>query len=144
MAWNGLPVTLHASCVALDDRRGLLILGASGRGKSALALQLMALGAHLVADDRTILVRDGANLIAAAPETLSGLIEARGLGILRAPALRRATVTLAVDLDQTEPDRLPPHRRIVFCGCEISLAYGPVTPHFPAAILHYLRHGRHA
>ena len=36
-----------------SDGRGLLILGPSGAGKSALALQLIALGARLVADDRT-------------------------------------------------------------------------------------------
>jgi len=43
--------TIHASCVAVDGK-GLLITGASGSGKSALALQLMAFGAHLIADDR--------------------------------------------------------------------------------------------
>ena len=35
---------LHASCVAVAGR-GLLIAGASGSGKSALALDLMAFGA---------------------------------------------------------------------------------------------------
>ena len=50
---------LHATCVAVDGR-GLLILGPSGSGKSALALQLIALGAQLVADDRTRVSRRGA------------------------------------------------------------------------------------
>ena len=36
-----------------------MITGASGAGKSALALQLIALGAELVADDRTELWREG-------------------------------------------------------------------------------------
>lgn len=56
---------LHASCVALDGR-GLLILGPSGSGKSALALELMALGADLVADDRTEIEGQGPDLVAAA------------------------------------------------------------------------------
>ena len=43
-------VNLHASCIAVHGR-GVLILGPSGAGKSSLALQLMALGADLVADD---------------------------------------------------------------------------------------------
>jgi HPr kinase/phosphorylase len=41
---------LHASAVSLDGN-GVLICGASGTGKSTLALQLMALGAELIADD---------------------------------------------------------------------------------------------
>ena len=49
---------VHASCVARDGR-AVLIRGASGSGKSGLALQLMALGAGLVADDRTRLWREG-------------------------------------------------------------------------------------
>ena len=62
---------VHASCVALD-RRAVLLRGASGCGKSALALQLMALGATLVADDRVILrLRDGA-LAASCPASIRG------------------------------------------------------------------------
>ena len=77
------PVLLHASCVAISGR-GVLIIGPSGSGKSALALQLMAFGASLVADDQTELTVQGGTLIARCPPTMSGLIEARGLGILRA------------------------------------------------------------
>ncbi|MEO1532556.1 MAG: serine kinase, partial [Pseudomonadota bacterium] len=48
-----VPDPLHASAVALGER-GLLILGPSGAGKTRLALELVALGAELVADDRVI------------------------------------------------------------------------------------------
>ena len=62
---------LHASTVAFRGR-GVVILGASGSGKSALALELMALGAGLVADDRTLVeVQDGA-LVASCPPAISG------------------------------------------------------------------------
>ncbi len=64
----------HASCVAYGGR-GVLILGASGRGKSALALRLMALGAVLVADDRTDLCREGDSVMARAPDAIKGMIE---------------------------------------------------------------------
>ncbi|QYK43670.1 MAG: serine kinase [Paracoccaceae bacterium] len=136
--------TVHATCVALTPRTGLLLLGASGAGKSSLALMLMGLGARLVADDRTILGREGDALIAAAPAEISGLIEARGVGILRADPMARARVVLAADLDATEAERLPPRRRIVFCGCEIDLVQGAATPHFPHALIQYLRGGRQA
>ena len=45
---------MHASCVSYENH-AVLILGPSGIGKSSLALQLMALGAVLVADDKTCL-----------------------------------------------------------------------------------------
>jgi HPr kinase/phosphorylase len=69
---------LHASVVAVDGA-GVLILGASGAGKSGLALRMIALGALLVSDDQVLLERCGDVLVARAPETLSGLIEARGV-----------------------------------------------------------------
>ncbi|MEF9600929.1 HPr kinase/phosphatase C-terminal domain-containing protein, partial [Paracoccus sp. PXZ] len=72
---------LHASCIA-HRGRGLLILGPSGAGKSTLALEMMAFGATLVADDRTILRREGGRIVADAPDSIRGRIEARGVGIL--------------------------------------------------------------
>lgn len=134
---------LHASCIALEGR-GLLILGPSGAGKSALALHLMALGAVLVADDRVLLRAAGGQLWASAPPQLAGLIEARGTGILRAPALPEVALHLVADLAQDEPDRLPPRRHICLAGVELPLALRVAAPHFPSALLHWLRHGREA
>ncbi|NBZ87221.1 HPr kinase/phosphorylase [Stagnihabitans tardus] len=138
-----MPETLHASCVALADR-GLLILGRSGAGKSALALNLMALGCDLVADDRTeVTARDGA-LFARAPDPLKGLVEARGIGLLRAPHREEAQVTLVIDLDQPEPDRLPPLRHITVLGIPLPLVFRPSHDHLNAAILCYLKGSRFA
>ncbi|MBK1637104.1 HPr kinase/phosphorylase [Rhodovulum adriaticum] len=135
------PQTIHASCVAVKGR-GILILGASGSGKSGLALQLMALGASLVADDRTVLAAEADGLIASAPAPLAGRIEARFVGILRAPRVPRARVVLAVDMDRAEDQRLPPRREASFLDCSVPLLHRVDQPYFPAALLHHLIFGR--
>lgn len=93
--------TLHASCVARDGH-GVLLLGGSGSGKSDLALRLLDRGFRLVADDRVALV-DGE---AAPPAGLAGLLEVRGLGILRVEAVFPAKLALVVDLG-APGERLP-------------------------------------
>lgn len=134
---------LHASCVALA-RRGVLIFGPSGSGKSGLALQLMALGCELVADDRTaVATRDGV-AVATAPEVIRGKIEARGVGLLRAETLAVARLALTVDLAHLESERLPPLRTHSVLGVELPLLHRVESPHFPAAILQYLKAGRAA
>ncbi|MEO0752468.1 MAG: HPr kinase/phosphatase C-terminal domain-containing protein [Pseudomonadota bacterium] len=135
--------TRHASCVAFGGR-AVLIEGASGSGKSGLALQLMALGAGLVSDDRTTLWRDGDALMADVPERLDGLIEAREVGILRVRTTGATPVALVVDLDICETDRLPPHRETRILDCVIPVLRKSELPHFPAAILTYLRGQREA
>ena len=135
-------IVLHASCVAVGGA-ALLICGPSGGGKSALALQLMALGADLVADDRTVITpRDGHPHAACAPN-ISGMIEARFVGLLRAPATAGPVpVRAIVDLEQQETDRLPPSRLRSLLGSEITLFYGVTAPHFAAALIQYLKGGR--
>ncbi len=143
----GAATVLHASCVAVNGA-GVLILGASGRGKSGLALQMMALGAGLVADDRTVLHMvaspDRPRLVADAPATLRGRIEARGVGILHAAACGPCQIALIVDLDSPETDRLPPMRQMALLGVTLPLLHMVDTVSFPAAILQYLEHGRYA
>ena len=134
---------LHASCVALDGR-AVLILGGSGSGKSSLALELMARGAELVSDDRVRLFRQDAGLVAAAPEAIAGKIEARGVGILNARCAGETRVTLCVDLEKTEKNRLPPQRSAFLLGVSLPVLHNTGTAAFPAAILQYLREGRFA
>ncbi|MDZ4087945.1 MAG: serine kinase [Tabrizicola sp.] len=136
--------TLHATAVAVDGR-GLLILGPSGAGKSSLALRLLSLGAVLVSDDQTRVAVVGEDLSATCPNPdLAGLIEVRGVGILRAPAQPDAVVSLVVDLGQPEPDRLPPRREVTILGIRLPLVLHPQNDHFPDALMLYLRHGRQA
>jgi HPr kinase/phosphorylase len=135
--------TLHSSCVAVGDR-GLLIIGPSGSGKSALALRLISLGASLVADDQTELSVETGRLVARCPTPLRSLIEARGIGLLRAPTVETATIALVADLGQAEDQRLPPARKFTILGCEADLVLHPKNDHFPDALMLYLRHGRQA
>ncbi|TQS73666.1 serine kinase [Rhodobacteraceae bacterium] len=136
-------MNIHASCVALDSQNAVLILGRSGAGKSALALGLMALGAHLVADDRVDLVVEKGNLFAHSPAAIAGQIEARQIGILRASALKGgARVGLVVDLDRTEEERLPPMRHQTIAGVSLPLVLQVQHGHLEYAVLQYLKGGR--
>lgn len=132
---------LHATTVALAGR-GVLIQGPSGSGKSALALQLMALGARLVADDRTVVRLRGGVPYASAPEATRGMIEARGLGLLNADCDAEARIHLAVDLGQEEDQRLPPRRSLRLLGHHVDLILGQNNAYFPAAIRQYVLAGR--
>ncbi len=110
--------SIHASCIRLERagaafdapaKAGVLILGESGAGKSLLALELIAAGAKLVADDRVELFVRSGRLMARAPANIAGLIEVRGLGIVEIAHVRDATVTLVVKLADAQPKRLPRH-----------------------------------
>jgi HPr kinase/phosphorylase len=110
---------IHATCVRLGRAgaafgappdAGVLLLGKSGAGKSDLALRLIALGATLVADDRTDLYVRRGKLYARPPARLAGLVEVRGIGIVKLPHAPRVCVTLVVELGR-EATRLPDHCR---------------------------------
>lgn len=122
--------------------RGLLAVGPPGSGKSALCLDLMRHGANLVADDRVRLWRDGAAVMAEAPASLRGLVEARGVGILRAEPAGPARIDMVVDLGLAEDQRLPPWRTRAVLGIELPLVLGPFTPHLSAALRQNLLAGR--
>ena len=121
--------TIHASTVAIGGR-GVMILGASGAGKSDLALRLIDRGAMLVADDYTVVTREGEALIAQAPATIAGKIEVRGIGIVERPFLARAPVSLAVTLD-AEAERMPEPRTLTVAGVDVAAV--TIDPHSPSA-----------
>lgn len=137
----------HATTVA-HSGRAVMIFGASGAGKSGLALELMAFGARLVADDRTEVYRaqhqGNPQIMASVPEAIAGKIEARFVGVLHADAVDPQPVSLLVDLDIYETDRLPPFRNREILGESFALLHNHETRYFAAAILQYLKSGRHA
>jgi HPr kinase/phosphorylase len=132
---------MHASCIA-HRGGGLLILGPSGAGKSTLALEMMAFGAALVADDRTLLRFEDGGIVADSPDSIRGRIEARGVGILKARAYGPVRLVLAVDLGQSEPDRLPPARELSISSGRLPLVLGAGRVHLASTLLQYLEGGR--
>ena len=80
---NGTALWLHATAVAVDGK-GLLILGASGSGKSSLAIDLISLGALLIADDGVWVETAADPALLERPKTATDLIEARNVGLIRA------------------------------------------------------------
>lgn len=132
---------LHATTVAVAGRAAL-IRGASGSGKSALALQLLALGGALVADDRTLVWQAGRSLMTDAPEAIRGGIEARGVGILRAPPAGPHPAALLIDMDEPRAARLPEDESETILDITLPLVRGCDAAHFPASIYLYLMHGR--
>jgi len=104
--------TVHATTIAIGEA-GILIRGASGAGKTTLALALIAYArqagrfARLVADDRTALAAAGSRLLARPVAPLEGIVERCGLGLTPEPYLPAAVVRFVIDLAGAEPARMP-------------------------------------
>lgn len=132
---------VHGSTIAIEGR-GLLILGPPGSGKSTLALQLMAVGAGLVSDDRTDVAIVGEDIVASCPAPLDGMIEARGVGLLAAVPHGPVPLALVVDLGREGVARLPEWDSHHLLGKALPLVTGPYRPHLYAALRQYLLCGR--
>ena len=124
---------LHASCIDINGR-GILILGASGSGKSSLAIQLIALGASLVADDQTLVTQEENHVIARCPAAIKGLIEARGIGFLRPKLMQETRLHLIIDLNHRETSRLPEQKYHDLFGLKLSLIYPTQMDGFASAV----------
>ena len=124
--------------------RGVLIEGASGAGKSDLALRMLEQGFRLVADDRVVIWACGGVLYGRAPQTLANLIEVRGLGICAEPALPLSRIVLAARCEP--PERLPDPARHDYVGLSIPVvSIQPLEASAPAKLRRALQHlGRSA
>jgi len=111
---TGETTNIHATAIVIG-RTGLLFLGPSGSGKSALAFSCLAaakplgLAASLVADDRVLISRHNGSIVAKCPPSIAGLMEIRYTGIVRIPYVSQAEMHFAVRaVDPATAERLPP------------------------------------
>lgn len=112
-----LPMQLVHGTAVRWGQAGLLLRGPSGSGKSDLALRLIDSGARLVADDQVVLTCERGAIWLAAPPSIGGMIEVRGLGILRLPRAPRTVLHLICDLVPRERvERLPERGWCEFLG----------------------------
>jgi HPr kinase/phosphorylase len=99
---------------------GVMLEGAAGSGKSALALELIARGHALVADDAVDVARAApATLVGRSPAVIEGYLETRGLGVLdvrrmhgRRAVRSRARLDLIVRLQRGKVRALSPQERL--------------------------------
>ncbi len=141
--------TVHGSAV-LVGARAVLIRGPSGSGKSQLACELIGMHSRefaftrLVGDDRVHLEAVNGRLLVRPAAALAGLLEVRGVGLMRLDHEPSAVVGLVVDLAAADAERLPEpdHRRIEIDGIVLPrLAVAAGAAALPA-VLGHLTSGR--
>ncbi len=138
---NG-PELFHGTAVALGAEAAL-IRGASGSGKSDLALRCISMApsalipaqARLVADDQVLIERNDSGLVATCPAQIRGKIEVRGIGIVAVEAVPAARLVLVVDLVPATRCGAVPARRSA-CG----LAWIRAAAHTARPVRGLVRH----
>jgi serine kinase of HPr protein (carbohydrate metabolism regulator) len=102
-----MPELIHATAVVVGDR-GIIIMGASGSGKSSVANALLQRAsaerryAALVSDDQCLTQAVCGRLICSAPNTLRGGMEVRGSGLHEFAYEPYAVIHLIVRLVESE------------------------------------------
>jgi HPr kinase/phosphorylase len=99
-------IELHATSVEISGK-ALIILGEAGTGKSSLAINLIGLGARLIADDQTRLHKKNGKVFASAPVNLPLILEARGFGFLTPPLSKEAPLFIIVNLSEKSENKIP-------------------------------------
>lgn len=135
----GSATRIHGTLVEVAGV-GVLMLGASGIGKSECALELVRRGHRLVADDvvNVHVDKDG-DVVGESPELVRHYIELRGIGIVHVPSLfspdgvlDRSRVDLVVQLEEWgtgEIERIGLERQSVnVSGVDLPSVLLPVAP----------------
>lgn len=125
------PVLVHATAILIGTT-GLVLVGPSGSGKSAMALALLATAGRLrhfcglIGDDQIFIEKVGDAIIAHGPPNISGLIEIRGSGIGHCRPIGKAALTLAIS-----PIRVDASNRIPAENLRATLSQGIDLPLLP-------------
>ena len=119
---NG-SLIMHATCVDINGS-GVLIVGRSGSGKSSLAINLIALGSTLVADDQCEIVKKNNKLCVFKPTSLPSSIEIRGVGLVSVPMVVETSLDWVVNMDEAEKERMPHLRFTEIGGYKIPTVFG--------------------
>ena len=120
--FNG-SLIMHATCVDINGS-GVLIVGRSGSGKSSLAINLLALGSTLVADDQCELVKKNNRFSVSKPTSLPNSIEIRGVGLVSVPMVVETSLDWVVNMDEAEKERMPDLRFTEIDGYKIPTVFG--------------------
>lgn len=125
----------HATVVELNGK-GVMIEGASGSGKTSLALGLMETfqrdngSAVLISDDQVILETIGHEkpfLVAHRPQPIAGKIEIRGYGIVNINSKERTSIDLIAKLvNDEEIERYPNTQSCMVDAVEIAMIKVPI------------------
>ena len=129
------PEKVHGTCIEVDGL-GILLRGPSGSGKSDLALRLIDDGARLISDDYTELSTSAGRLIARAPANIEGLLEVRGVGVLKVGAALQAELGAVIDLIAPQDvERLPEDDQADLLGVNVPLFHlAPFEASAPAKV----------
>lgn len=99
------PRTAMHACLLEIYGVGVLLMGESGIGKSEISLELIRKGHCLVADDRVDIADVRGKLIGTCPETIYGMMEVRGIGIINVSRMfgvnslaKRSRIQLIINL----------------------------------------------
>ena len=103
---------------------GVLIVGSSGSGKSSLAINLLALGSKLVADDQCELVKKNNRFSVSKPASLPNSIEIRGIGLVSVPMVVETSLDWVVNMDEAETQRMPDLQFTEIDGYRIPTIFG--------------------
>jgi len=138
-ASGGSATRIHGTLVEVGEV-GVLMLGASGIGKSECAVELVRRGHRLVADDVvSVHVDKDGEVWGESPELVRHYIELRGIGIVHVPSLfsrdcvlDRAPIELVVQLENWgagEIERIGLERQTAnIAGVELPSVLLPVAP----------------
>lgn len=140
---SGEPSNVHGTAIVVDGT-GLLFIGPSGSGKSALAFDCLAeaslrgLSAALVSDDQVFLSRRNERTFGQRPAAIQGLIELRYSGIVVLDSIEEAELHFVISpVVSADSPRLPPEdeRLSLLRDIDLPVIRVPFWSRFPLALI---------